>query len=211
MCKMHAKAWLAILLLLATGCNKENATEPSATTPQTSDVAAAPAENGEAAQVVKTDTPETAISEFLDSLQKGMDDKATMLLSKLAREKTASLNRRVTPPASDTAKFTVGEVKYLDENRAAVKCTWTDYDEDGQLKTDEPIWVLRKEPEGWRVAGLAVVVFPDEPPVELNFEEPEEMFKTQQWVDQEIRRRMAKESAELQAQESEKPENSLRR
>ena len=35
------------------------------------------------------------------------------MLSSVARKKTAALNRSVTPPASDTAKFTVGKVDYV--------------------------------------------------------------------------------------------------
>jgi hypothetical protein len=131
------------------------------------------------------------------------------MLSTLAREKTASLNRNVTPPASDTAKFSVGKVEYLGDDGARVECTWTDLDEDGQQKSDDAIWVLRREEEGWRVAGVAAQVFPGEPPLLLNFEDPEDMFRKQQWVREEIRRRI--EAGGLQAQGGEKQEKSIRR
>jgi len=207
---MHGTILWAILVLIAAGCTKQTGADPSAKTPQSSDAATATEGDG-AGEVAQADSPATSVHDFLEAVRTGNDEKATMLLSKLTREKMASLNRKVTPPASDTARFTVGKVEYLDGDRAAVACTWTDLDVEGQPKTDEPIWVLRHEAEGWRVAGLALKVFPDQPPVQLNFEDPDEMFRKEQWVEEEIRRRMEKESGGLQAQETEKQEKSALR
>ena len=141
--------------------------------------------------------PAAAVDEFLEALRTGNDEKASKMLTTAAREKTASLNRNVTPPASDTAKFSVGKVDYVNDDGARVACTWTDLDEDGQPKTDEAIWVLRREQRDWRVAGVAAQVFPGEPPLLLNFEDPDDMFRKQQWVREEIRRRT--EAGDLQA------------
>jgi hypothetical protein len=153
--------------------------------------------------------PAAATQEFLEALRTGNDEKATAMLSTTARQKTASLNRSVTPPASDTARFSVGKVDYVNEDGARVSCTWTDYDEEGQAKTDRAIWVLRREKDEWRVVGVAAQIFPGEAPLLLNFEDPEDMFRKQQWVREEIRRRM--ESGELQAQNGEKKEKPVRR
>jgi hypothetical protein len=54
-------------------------------------------------------------------------------------------------------------------------------------------------------------VFPGEAPLLLNFEEPEDMIRKQQWVREEIRRRMEKEEAGFQARGEEKPEKPTRR
>ena len=124
-------------------------------------------------------------------------------------QKTASLNRNVTPPASDTARFSIGKIDYVNDDGARVACTWTDLDEQGQPKTDEAIWVLRREQDGWRIAGVAAQVFPGEPPLLLNFEDPDDMFRKQQWVREEMRRRM--EAGSSQAQNGEKQEKSIRR
>ena len=132
------------------------------------------------------------------------------MLSALAREKTASLNRNVTPPASDTASFSIGKVDYVNDDGARVACTWTDIDENEQPRTDEAIWVLRREAAGWRIVGVAAQVFPGKEPLLLNFEDPEDMFRKQQWVREEIRRRM--EADGLQAhQDGENQENPIRR
>lgn len=145
----------------------------------------------------------------MEAVRTGNDEKATQMLSSVAREKAASLNRNVTPPASDTARFTVGKVDYVGDDGARVACTWTDLDEEGQPKTDTAVWALRRESEGWRIAGVAAKVFPDHDPIVLNFEDPEGMFRTQQWIREEMRQRM--EGGDLQAREEGKPEKQIRR
>jgi hypothetical protein len=145
-------------------------------------------------------------------MRTGNDDVAAKLLTATAREKTAALNHHVTPSASDTAKFTVGKPEYVGDDGAKVPCTWTDFDpDDTEAKTTEAIWVVRKESNGWRIAGVAQRMFAGEPPLLLNFEEPEDMVRKLQWAREETRRRMAREQAGLQAQGEEKQEKPLRR
>jgi len=206
MWKTHAPALWVALVLIAVGCSKSDKAVP---TPQGSAVASASGGTSEAGR--RLDGPAGAVHEFLEAVRTGNDPKATQMLSSLAREKTAALNRSVTPPASDTARFTVGKVELLGEDGARVSCTWTDMDVDGQPKTDRAVWVVRRESESWRIAGVAAQVFPGEPPLLLNFEDPEDMFRKQQWVREEIRRRTAEENIDMQAQSEENPENVLRR
>ena len=210
MCKMHGMTlWIALLLVVA-GCSKPAGTDPSSTTPQGSE-AAGTATNDRTDAGAKAGGPDKAVAEFLEAVRTGNDEVATQMLSAVARQKTAALNRNVTPPASDTAKFTVGKVDYVGNDGARVACTWTDLDPDGQPKTDEAIWVVRREANGWRIAGVAAQVFPGEPPLLLNFEDPDDMFRKQQWVREEIRHRMEKEEKGLQAQGGEKEEKPIRR
>ena len=207
MWKTHWLVMSAVLAVLVSGCGKSAGTGEPSTATAGGDAAAATeavVQNG-----VKLNGPAAAVHEFLDALRTGNDEKASKMLSMVAREKTASLNRNVTPPASDTARFAVGKVEYINDDGARVACTWTDIDEDGQPTSDEAIWVLRREQEGWRVAGVAFQVFPGEPPLMLNFEDPEDMFRKQQWGREELRRRI--ESGGLQAQGGEKQEKSIRR
>jgi hypothetical protein len=198
--------WLlmsALLAALAAGCGKSTETG-GASTASNDAVASTAAQSG-----AKLDGPAAAVHEFLEALRTGNDEKASKMLSTVARQKAASLNRNMTPPASDTARFAIGKVEYINDDGARVSCTWTDLDEDGKPKTDEAIWVLRREEAVWRVAGVAAQIFPGEPPLLLNFEDPEDMFKKQQWVREEIRRRM--EASGVQAQGGEKQEKSIRR
>jgi len=196
----------AALAVVASGCGKSGGTGESSTAPGE----ARP--NAVAESSAKPDGPAAAAHEFLEALRTGNDEKAAKMLSTAARQKTASLNRNVTPPASDTARFTLGKVEYVNDDGARVACTWTDLDEEGKPKTDEAIWVLRREDNAWRIAGVAAQVFPGEPPLLLNFEDPQDMLRKQQWVREEIRRRT--EAGGLQAQgdeKQEKQEKSIRR
>ncbi len=206
MCKMRKIIIWGGLVLVTAGCGKfagtgQSAADHSGTTSAASDGRA----------VAKADGPAAAVAEFLEAVRTGNDEKAAKMLSTVAREKTAALNRGVTPPASDTARFSVGKVTYVGENGARVTCTWTDLGADGQPKSDEAIWVVRREPDGWRIAGVAAMVFPGEPPVVLNFEDPEDMLRQQQWVREEMRRRMEKEEPNLQAHGGENSEKPVRR
>jgi len=197
--KMQWLVMSAVLAVVASGCGKSTGTGESSTAPGD---AARP--NPVAQSSVKPEGPAAAAQEFLEALRSGNDDKASKMLSTAARQKTASLNRSVTPPASDTAHFTLGKVEYVNDDGARVACTWTDLDEEGKPKTDEAIWVLRREDNVWRIAGVAAQVFPGEPPLLLNFEDPQDMLRKQQWVREEIRRRT--EAGGLQAQGDEKQE-----
>ena len=211
---MLYKVWTGCFIVLAlgvAGCGKSDGTGQQAGPPVERDAVPSVA-SVDPTTVAKADGPTAAVGEFLEALKTGNDEKATRMLSTTARKKTAAINRNLTPPASDTARFTVGKVEYIGDDGARVSCTWTDLDEEGQAKTDDAIWVVRREPEGWRVAGVAAQVFPGEPPLLLNFEDPEDMFRKQQWVRQEIRRRAGGSAGgEMQAQTGENPEKSLRR
>ncbi|MBL9123435.1 MAG: hypothetical protein JNG90_07360 [Planctomycetaceae bacterium] len=133
--------------------------------------------------------PEQVVQAFLEAVRTGNDDTATNMLSPVARQKTAEKDLAVAPPGSDTASFTVGEVEMIDGGGAHVASTWTDLDEQGKPRTDSIVWMLRLEAEGWRVVGMATRVFPDQPPLFLNFENPDDMIRKQQLVQQEMERR----------------------
>ena len=153
--------------------------------------------------------PAAAVFDFLEAVRTGNDEKAALMLTKLARKKTAELNMEVAPPGSDTAQFKVGKVEHLSEDGARVASTWSDIDENSQRRTDEILWMVRREPEGWRIAGVAATVFKGEPPLLLNFEDPEEMLRKQEWVQQEMRRRA--QQGNLRARGGENSKNSIRR
>ena len=179
---------LAALAIVATGCGKSDVNTQQSPPPVHRDAVPSVA-SVDPNTVAKADGPEQAVHDFLEALRTGDDAKAAQLLSTAARQKTAAVNRGLTPPASSTASFVIGKVELVGDDGARVPCTWTDIDEDGQRKSDAAIWVVRCEAEGWRVAGVAATVFRGEPPLLLNFEDPEEMARKQQLVREEIPRR----------------------
>ncbi|OYV85845.1 MAG: hypothetical protein B7Z73_12765 [Planctomycetia bacterium 21-64-5] len=143
----------------------------------------------------KTADPQAAakaVEEFLQAIKTGDESKSNELLTPLARQKTAEFNMAVAPTGSDTATFTVGDVELPEEgdgHLAHVSSTWTDIDDDGQSHTDEILWVLRHEDEGWRIGGMATKVFADQPPLLLDFEDPADMRRKQQLAEAEMERR----------------------
>jgi len=206
--RIAAVALLAVSVVLgaASGCGKsQSAGGKSAPAPEE---LASQAEMPTAPSAVELDGPAAAVRDWLEAVRTGNDEKATAMLTTLAREKTAAMNLSVRPPASETAKYEIGRVRMVGDDAAQVAATWTDLDEEGKPQTDEAIWVLRKEPQGWRIAGVAATVFPGEPPLKLNFEDPEDMLLKQQWLREEYRRRAEQTQ---QAQKSEQPEPPIRR
>jgi hypothetical protein len=140
-----------------------------------------------------------AVREFLEAVRTGDDEKAAAMLTELARTKTAEQGIQVAPRGSDTAKYEVGEVEMLAADGARVAATWTDLDHTGQAQTNRMQWMLRKQPEGWRIAGMAAEVFPGEAPLLLDFEKPEETLHKLELLREEVRRR---ETAQAQTTEN---------
>lgn len=132
-----------------------------------------------------------AVVTFLEAIKRGDDDAARTMLTTTARAKTEELGISVAPPVNDTATYTVRECEVIGDggDLVHVATTWTDVDADGFQSTDNVIWVVRLDPEGWRVVGMAMRVFEDLPPLLLNFEDPEDMLAKQAMVAEELERR----------------------
>ena len=147
------------------------------------------------------DGPEGAVCQFLEALRAGEDRRTEAMFTALARKRIQEEKIAVAPRGSDTAKFEIGKVEYLDADGARVACKCADLDADGEKHTDEMTVMVRKESDGWRIAGMALTVFDGEPPVLLNFEEPKEVQEKLGMVRQEIARRAAEEAAQPQSPE----------
>ncbi|MFH1920446.1 MAG: hypothetical protein ABIP48_11240 [Planctomycetota bacterium] len=218
---MRCKHWMLLLTLLAAGLagcggsseSREDAPSANAAAPHAG--AQAPTDGQlagpDSKQSVSDDTsePATAVSVFLDALRCGDDVKILQMYTVRAREEAAQPGEHFAPRGSDTAQFQVGQVEYVSEEGARVACTWTDLDQDGQPHTVDLLWMVRREVPGWRVAGMAAVPFPGEPPVLLDFENLEETKQKLDLLEEEIRQRSETEPRE--AQQPANPGNSLRR
>lgn len=133
------------------------------------------------------DPPDRVVQEFMEAFRAGDDKKAESLLTPLTRQKTEELQIAVTAPGSPSAKFKIGAIKYVtpEKDAAWVECTLTDTtDDEGHTRTDQIEWVLRHETEGWRIAGMMTEIFPNKPPLILNFEDPEDMMRKLELVRQ---------------------------
>jgi len=67
-----------------------------------------------------------------------------------------------------------------------VNSSWREIDESGKDLAYEIVWVLRQEPIGWRVAGMATAVNPAKPPIYLNFEDVPDLLQKWQQADAEL-------------------------
>ena len=157
--------------------------------------------------------PARTVHDFLEAARTGDDATATALLTSIARREIARSGLSVAPPASDTARFELGEVKPRGADGAWVASRWTDLDSNGRPKSYEMTWMLCKEAEGWRVAGMATVVFEGEPPLVLNFEKLDEMIAKKRMLKEEIARRTSKAPLRVQQPDhpDDYPDNAVRR
>lgn len=197
MMRSKVTAFLVALTLAAAGCGGGSAPGQASTAPPAATKDVGP-------------PPEAVVKQFLDAVKAADHLAADQLLTPAARAESEKSGMSVAPPGSPTASFEVGEVEYRKEegeNGAHVASKWSDEIE-GEKRTDTIVWILRKEPEGWRIAGMATKVFEGEPPLILNFEDHAEMQRKQALVEEELARRS--EAVVEEASKSPPPVNKLR-
>jgi hypothetical protein len=133
---------------------------------------------------------QTVVS-FLEAIKRGDDATARNMLSVAARTKTDEMGIAIAPPVADTATYAVRECEVVSDagDIVHVGTTWTDVDGEGFQTSENVVWVVRLDPEGWRVVGMAMRVFEDLPPLLLDFEDPEDMLAKQEMVAKELERR----------------------
>ncbi len=163
------------------------------------------------AESAAEEAAKSAVVTFLDAIKRGDDAAASGMLTKVARAKTQELGLSVAPPVNPTATYSIRECEMVGEagDLVHVGTTWTDTDADGFASTDNVVWVVRLDPEGWRVVGMAMRIFDDLPPLLLDFEDPEDMLAKQELVATELQKRAqqaaAKEPAGARTAQGDKP------
>lgn len=130
-------------------------------------------------------SPTTAVAAFYEALRQGDDTSIAALLTDKAREETAKSGLDIRSQASTTLRYEIGEVDYVTEamDGAHVKSLWFDTDADGQPTSTEVIWVLRKQADGWRVAGMATPIAEGQLPLLFNFENPDDMLQKKEYIE----------------------------
>ena len=144
-----------------------------------------------------TEPAKATVTAFLEAIKRGDDTAARAMLTKVARAKTEELGISVAPPVASSATYTIRESEVVGDaaDIVHISTTWTDTDADGFTTTEDIIWAVRLDPEGWRVAGMATKIFEDMPPLLLNFEDPDDMIAKQEMVAQELQRRAQQQAA----------------
>ena len=185
---LYVLAFLAVLPML--GCGGSQTTQSAAVAEADSASPAASATDvtpsSPAEPVVQLPSPDASpgdvVTTFLQALKGGDEVTAEYLLTTTAREETAKHELAVQPPGAPNSTFQVGQVEYVTEAKegADVRSTWTESDSRGNQQSYEIFWVLRKQPDGWRVAGMATMLEGQQTPLFLNFEDPQDML--QRWA-----------------------------
>lgn len=179
---MLRMAWkLSLVVVFAAGivgCGKSDSPPQAA---QTDPSQNATQVAGPPRQVPGDATPDQVVTVFLDAMRAADAPTIESLLTSKAREETVRHQMPVEPVAAPHAQFQVAAPQYLpmNPNGAHVQAQWVE--SDGQnTYTHTVIWVLRRQAEGWRIAGFAIELIPGQGPQFLNFEDPADMLKKQE-------------------------------
>jgi hypothetical protein len=115
---------------------------------------------------------------FLSSLRSGDSATTESLLTAKARQELAKHSLSVDVQSAPNAVYQVRPAQFLvnDPSGAHVSSVWTEKFE-GAEETYEIVWALRHQPEGWRLAGMAMELIPGQQMQFLNFEDPEDMIR----------------------------------
>lgn len=117
--------------------------------------------------------PNEIVAMFSDSIRRGDKETTIKLITIAAREEIQRRGITIDPPGSPEASYKIGEVKFIDSDRDAayVESVWIEPGVNGQPNQEtEVVWAVNKEPEGWRISGLAIDMGPNVEPTLVDFE-----------------------------------------
>jgi len=124
---------------------------------------------------VPSDPIARVVYEFLEAVRQGDTAMAGQRLTPTALQKTQEANLVFSPPGSPTASFKVGDVEMIEKDKAVVDSVWTDLDADGKPHSEPTLWALRLTDGTWRISGMIAEMDPNQPPMVIDFENPETM------------------------------------
>jgi acylphosphatase len=186
---MKHRTWmlaLGVLSLGLAGCGnspKEGAPRAAASTGASP--AAATARSAEPTAIPAAAQPGEIVARFYDALKTGSAAGISALLTDKAREEMAKSGQDIRPQASSALTYSIGATELVDRQGtgAHVKTVWSETEANGTTASTEVIWVLRKQANGWRVAGMATAIEDGQLPILFNFEDPEDMERKREYVE----------------------------
>ena len=133
--------------------------------------------------------PEHVVSEFLTGLRDGDEEATAKMMTTKARSELQS-HEDFGPSGASGMTFEIGKTEFIPEKNASrVHVNWSQPDEQGNPNTQEVIFALRRQTEGWRIAGFATSMVPGSKPVFFNFEDPDSMFEKVKQAETELAKR----------------------
>lgn len=130
------------------------------------------------ASAVPSDPIGRTVYDFLDAIRTGNTEASSALLTPLALKRIIENEMSFAPPASENARFEVGKVELFEADKAAVDTVWSDVDADGKPTNEPMTWALKLTEGQWRVSGLIAYMGADQPPIVVDFENPDQIFGT---------------------------------
>jgi hypothetical protein len=182
------RGWMIGMVLLSAswlvGCSGKPTPNPSASAAasagQNTASAPATAHSTPATQPIAVPpnaSPDYIVSVFLNALRSGDSPTTESLLTSKARQELARHSLSVDVQSAPNVTYQVRPADILkDSSGAHVSSVWTEKFDDGD-ETYEIVWALRRQPEGWRLAGMAMELVPGQQKQFLNFEDPEDMLR----------------------------------
>jgi hypothetical protein len=169
-----ATTGLILAASLMVGCTKNSSDSGQATAQPVQQPTAASAQP---IAVPSNAAPDQIVTVFLNAMRSGDSPTTESLLTSKAREELAKHSLSVDVQSAPNATYQVHRAEILQEAGGAhVRSVWTERFDDGD-ETYEIVWALRHQPEGWRVAGMAMELLPGQPMQFLNFEDPSDMLR----------------------------------
>ena len=176
-------AWMFGLTILVAGCNKGGANDPgtaAGAAGETQTITSGP-DVAEAKQVVE---------KFLAAAkQSDADGKLSMFTPSARGEWERVGTEYLMVNSSPDMHFVVGEGEVVADvagqaAEAHVASRITDKDPaTGEESIEEAVWWLTESNEGWRIRGLAMKVFENQPPLILDFEDLDGVFAKLQMLE----------------------------
>jgi hypothetical protein len=125
-----------------------------------------------------TEQPGEIVSRFLDRVRRGGDDSAASeLLTKLAQQEMTRIGRPLQLPGSPDTTYEVRKAFPVpgEDDAMWVQTILSEPSEDGQPLRYEVVWTLRQEIHGWRISGFVIDQGDQLEPLQIDFENGDEM------------------------------------
>lgn len=122
--------------------------------------------------------PEEVVAQFLDRIRRGGDgNDAGEMLTLKAQSELRRIGRTVQPIGSPNARFEVSRSEEIpgEAGSALVHSVWSEPGPDGELIEYQVVWAVERDPQQWRISGLAMEFEPGQDPEIIDFEDGELM------------------------------------
>jgi hypothetical protein len=177
----HRMTATLLAILAFAGCTKKTAIDTAGNDRSANVAANGQRQPAQAAPqpiaVPASASPDQVVTVFLNALRSGDSPTTESLLTGMARQELSKHSLSVDVQPAQNAIYQVHPAEILaDQSGAHVKSVWTEKFDDGD-ETYEIIWLLRRQNDGWRVAGMAMQLIPGQPTQVLNFEDPADMMR----------------------------------